>query len=100
MTYSVIVVAKAQRQAFACDGWWRAHRKAAPDLFQEELDHAVDSLSTFPDRGQLCPSRGKPVRYLVLARTRYLVYYRVDDARAQVRVLAVRSALRGTQPTF
>ncbi len=100
MTYSVIVVAKAQRQADRFDLWWRTHRAAAPDLFQEEFDHAVNSLTTFPDRGQLYAARGKPVRYLILPKTRYLVYYRVDDARAQVRVLAVRSGLRGTQPTF
>jgi hypothetical protein len=42
MTLPVVVSPKAERQADAIDRWWRAHRSAAPDLFQGEFVAALD----------------------------------------------------------
>jgi hypothetical protein len=40
----VLISADAEAQLAAIRAWWRANRSAAPDLFDRELDAAIDAL--------------------------------------------------------
>jgi len=91
MTYRVVVLPKADRQLDMIDVWWRAHRLASPDLFMTEFERARARLAIFPDSGR----RYGLARFVMLPVTRYLLYYAVDDAKAVVRILAIRSAHHG-----
>ena len=99
MTYQVIIATAADRQIAAISSWWRANRLAAPDLFDDELHKAIVRLRSFPATGSTHrPAAG--VRYLLLPVSRYHVYYRLNEDKGRVDVVRVRSALRGTQPSF
>jgi plasmid stabilization system protein ParE len=97
VTLPVVVAPRADRQIDAIDRWWRAHRSAAPDLFQDELGAALELLAFAPFSGQRYRSARRPdVRRTLLRATRYHVYYIVR--KTDVYVLAVWSAVRGTGP--
>jgi len=51
MTIAVIVSPEAEAQIKEVDGWWREKRKAAPDLFLQELAEATGALETMPSAG-------------------------------------------------
>jgi len=77
--------------------WWVENRRAAPDLFVQELEEAMRILATSPNFGAIY--RFVPrVRKVLLPRTRYLLYCAVDDVARVVRVLAIRHASRGGGP--
>jgi plasmid stabilization system protein ParE len=95
----VVTTATADQQIRAIHAWWRAHRPAAPDLFQQELSEAFSLLASSPRIGQ--PYRSSSVagvRRILLRATRYHVYYVFDEA--IVKVLAVWSAVRGRGPSL
>jgi plasmid stabilization system protein ParE len=87
----------AESQVRAIDDWWRRHRAAAPDLFLDELETAFTLIGSAPNVGH--PYRRAPVggtRRVLLARTRYHVYYApLGD---EVVLLAVWHARRGSGP--
>jgi plasmid stabilization system protein ParE len=92
----VIVGPTAERQIAAIDDWWRANRRAAPELFDQELAGAFQVLAVLPEAGQVQWDIRPEVRRLCLRASRYHVYYR---QRGDVlEVVAVWSALRGTGP--
>jgi plasmid stabilization system protein ParE len=79
--------------------WWRANRGARHRLPLEELRLAFASLAAFPEIGPAYRSRhGIGVRRLLLPRSQYWVYYEVDHAAEEVRILAVWRASRGKAP--
>lgn len=81
------------------DEWWRAHRRASPALFSDELSATFELLSVFPRAGSAYRKwRDQDVRRVVLRATRHHVYYRIYDA--GVLVMAVWSAVRGRGPNF
>jgi plasmid stabilization system protein ParE len=89
----------ADAQADAADDWWRANRPAARDRFAVELESAVALLSEFPGVGVPYRRREIPrLRRLLLATTRYHLYYVHDTSADEVRILAVWSAVRGRTP--
>jgi plasmid stabilization system protein ParE len=100
MTYRVIVAPEARRLAREYNRWWHANRPKAPELFYTEYQQALEGLKTFPHRGLYYEARSGPARYVLMPRTQYHVYYRVDDTKHTVRVLSVWSAVRGTRPIF
>ena len=88
---------QAERHIQAIASWWAANREAAPTLFKEELGGAFRLISGAPEAGK--PYRLSPldgVRRILLRRTRYHIYYRVEVD--EVRVLAVWHNARGQQP--
>jgi plasmid stabilization system protein ParE len=88
---------EADQQIRAIDDWWRANRRAAPDLFLDELAASFDVVSHAPHIGRLYRQSPIPgTRRILLKQTRYHVYYvaRTDV----VRVLAVWHAQRGVGP--
>ena len=100
MTYEVIVLPKAKRQIRKIDAWWRENRPAAPTLFMAEFERARARLGVFPDSGRRYSATVADWRYLTLPATRYLLYYGIDAEKACVRILAIRSSRRDTQPRF
>ena len=42
---------EADAQVAEVDSWWRQNRLAAPDLFTDELERALDDLGTMPSLG-------------------------------------------------
>jgi len=41
---------EADAQVAEIDAWWRENRLAAPDLFADELERALDDLARMPTR--------------------------------------------------
>ena len=76
MSRRVWATPKAEAQAHVADEWWREHRHASPELFNQELAGAADMLTAAPEIGRLYPEGGVPgMRRLLLPGTRYHVYY-------------------------
>jgi plasmid stabilization system protein ParE len=87
----------ARAQLAAIKMWWQANRHGAPDLFADELEHALAELSELPHMGAASADARLPgVRRLLLSRTQYHVYYRVADD--SLTVLAVWHTKRGRPP--
>ncbi len=99
MSRRVITTPAAESHIAAIDDWWRAHRTSAPALFLTELEEAFHVLEEMPFAGALySPSPIAGVRRLLLAESRYYLYYVVaGDA---VIVLAVWHARRGSGPAL
>ncbi len=87
--------AEAQAQVDHIDAWWRENRRAAPNLFAEELEQALRTLAETPAVAvRYAP---KPsVRRLLLGRTHHHLY--VIEEAGRVYVVAVWSAYRGRGP--
>jgi plasmid stabilization system protein ParE len=90
---------RAIREAERCARWWHEHRPAARLLFEEELRHVLDQIRSAPNLGGIFKSRssGREYRRVLMAETRYHVYYRVSSP-DEVRVVAIWSAVRGRRP--
>lgn len=79
--------------------WWRGHRLAAPDLFDEDIAQALALLAQSPYAGVVTgDARRRDVRRLSLEHTRLHIYYRVDESKQLVRVLEVWHQSRGRAP--
>ena len=97
--YRVEDSARAREQARAVARWWAENRRDAPSLFTDELAAAFERLATLPSSGVPYRSaRQKDVRRLLLERSRYHVYYSVDEQAARVVVRAIWHAARGRDP--
>jgi plasmid stabilization system protein ParE len=78
--------------------WWRENRPASPDLLRRELAEARALLAEKPDVGPHVRGAHPGVQRLLLLRTQYHIYYRVDRAARAVIILAVWHTSRGTGP--
>ena len=80
MTRSFRITARALRQAERAELWWRKHRPGARDLFRLELAHAIARVRETPEIGVAYahPRRGQ-IRRLLMPRSRYHLYYRIDE---------------------
>ncbi len=79
--------------------WWTANRRANPTLFDQELWAARRRIATAPHAGEAYTHpRVSGVRRVLMPRSRYHVYYLVDDAATQVWIVAVWHAARGQRP--
>ena len=90
---------QAEAQARSAQEWWKRNRPAAPDLFTQELNRALELLGDAPDIGARYRQAGiTGLRRLILPATRHHVYYVHDAEKAEVLVLAIWSAVRGRRP--
>lgn len=97
MSLPVSTTPDADTQIRTIDDWWRANRRASPDLFLEELSSAFELVARAPYIGRLYKRSPVPgTRRILLRGTRYHVYY-VSDWR-EVRVLAVWHGQRSIGP--
>ena len=80
--------------------WWRRHRSKAEELFEQELERALEAIATTPGLGSLYAQEGLEVevRRLLMPKTRNYVYYAVTAT--AVVVLTVWGAPKGRAPKF
>ena len=96
---TLYVVPAALDEADDANLWWRANRLSAPDLFEDELRAAFRDLLEHPQLGRPYPTPPYPdTRRSEMPRTRYAVYYRFDEARDHIDVVAIWSTRRGRGP--
>lgn len=97
--YSVEFSPEALGQARLVMDWWYENRPKAPELFLDELDAAVEQLTTTPYAGV---GYGRAeitgMRRLLMPRTRYHVYYTVITEPPIVRIHAIWHASRRRGP--
>jgi plasmid stabilization system protein ParE len=87
----------AREQVRAVSVWWRENRRASPTLFEDELAAALVLLESGPLLARVFDEvRGKVVRRARLPRTRYSLYFTVDDD--LVTVHALWHGSRGSGP--
>ena len=97
MSRTVVVSPEAEAHIHAIYGWWRSNRRAAPNLFGEELAEAVALLELAPEVGRRYHHpEVSGVRRVLLRATRHHVYY-VATERTIV-VLAVWGSVKGCGP--
>jgi hypothetical protein len=77
MSLPVVVSPEAERQIEVIDAWWRINRRAAPQLFIEELAEAVAVIEFAPEVGRrYAHPEVKGVRRVLLRATRHHVTWR------------------------
>jgi len=90
---------RARRRVKIVSSWWRSNRRAAPMLFDEELEHAVQQLKTQPTLGAGYQTvEGEVVRRLLLPKTQQHIYYVIDEALGAVVIYTIWGARRGRGP--
>ena len=72
---------RALAEAKRIKTWWRENRPAAPDLFEQELDAALERISARPTSAGTLYEQGDlevPVRRILLRKTENYVYFSVE----------------------
>jgi plasmid stabilization system protein ParE len=97
--YRVELSEEALEQAQLIRAWWIENRPAAQDLFADELRAAIRKLGATPRIGARYDEPDfREMRRVLMPRTRYHVYYTVDDGSRLVRIHAVWHVSRGRGP--
>jgi plasmid stabilization system protein ParE len=97
--YDVRFLPEAFAQVEQIRAWWVEHRRSAPSLFDDELIAMIQRLAEAPEVGPTYQRRGeRPLRRVLMPRTRYHAYYSVDADAAQVVIWTVWHATRGHGP--
>ncbi len=92
----VRVLSRARVQARRARDWWRKNRPAAPALFEDELTAALRRIADNPEIGAPFHDPEVPgLRRVLLAASRYHLYYLYDPQERRALVLALWSAVRG-----
>jgi len=93
----VRIVVSAARAIVEAAEWWESNRPKAPDAFGEELERALQLVSSQPAIGARAQNvRLAGVRRIRLARVRYHLYYRVAESPPGIEVLALWHTSRGS----
>lgn len=96
MTYRIVLSPSARADIARVGRWWRQNRPLNPGLFRRELGEARELLTSSPEIGLLVGRRG--ARRVVLERTQYALYYRVNRSTRTILVLTIWYMARGTHP--
>lgn len=100
-TWTALFTATAAEQAQVVNHWWMKERPSAPDLFSDELTHAVERLTSMPGSGAVFDSTSVlGARRILLPRCGYHVYYMLDSKKREVLIRAVWHSARGNGPTL
>jgi hypothetical protein len=92
--------ARALREIEAAKRWWLDKRDKNPSLFEAELRGALSQIKTVPHLGiHYGVHRGKEVRYVVMLKTKYGLFYRIDDD-TLIRVMSIWDGRRKSGPIF
>ena len=89
---------EAQKHIEEIDAWWREHRPAAPLLFRQELREAILQIETSPESGTPYLKAEKPYRWVLLPKTRYLLYYEFEKEKGLLAVASLWYGRRGSGP--
>jgi hypothetical protein len=93
--YTTVVAPIAEAEIDAALVWWARHRRAATDLLAHELERALRTIENVPQAGRRTRSRMfRDVRRLLLRGTGHHLYYQVNEARREIRVVYFRHARR------
>ena len=77
---------RGEAEADKKQGWWRQNRRAAADLFDDELAAILNQITKRPTLGTIYPSAfDAVVRRVLMARTKNHVYYAVHEGEVVVR---------------
>lgn len=91
--YALVIAPIAETQIDAALLWWEQVR--ASSLLARELESTLAQLAFVPRSGRRVRLRGHAsARRLLLQRTAYHIYYVVDDASREVRIVYFRHARR------
>jgi plasmid stabilization system protein ParE len=97
--YRVELAADALAHVESIQAWWLQNRPRAPRMFLDELAAALEVLETLPRMGRLYTAHHvDEMRRIALLRTRYHLYYTVEEQPLLVRVHAVWHMSRGGRP--
>jgi hypothetical protein len=80
--------------------WWRENRTKAPGALAEDLEQALELISSQPHVGALARNvRIREVRRVYLNRVGYYLYYRIHgDPPTMIQVVAFWHSTRGKGP--
>ena len=99
MTVRVVASPIADRQLLTIEEWWVANRPKNPNLFSDEYERAIGTLSTFPEAGVAhAIVKGRRVRRLPLEGTKHALFYWYDAENAVVHIVSVWGAQQGSGP--
>ncbi len=84
--FRVVVSKIARRQARAIASWWERNRLAAPALFKHEFGQAVQQLREAPFLALLGEIERPGIRRILLAKTRYHLYFRINEGESRVEI--------------
>jgi plasmid stabilization system protein ParE len=96
--YGLRTTSIADKRARRIHAWWQEHRSAAPNLFLTELEQALELLSGMPSIGAPYSGPKRGIRRLLLKKTRYFLYYAVDEQAHEVEIRSIGHASRGQGP--
>ena len=90
---------RARRRVKLVDRWWRDNRPATPTLFHDELETAIERLTSQPAIGAVCSTvGGVTIRCVLLPRSVQHVFYGIDEERRVIIIYTVWGATRGRGP--
>ena len=90
---------EADEQIQRIERWWRANRTKAPQRFSEELADALEAITATPLGGQSYRVVGRMrIRRVLLATTRYHLYFSYDETSDLIEVRAVWHCARERGP--
>jgi plasmid stabilization system protein ParE len=90
---------RAKRELERIDARWRKHRPLVPNLLIEELVAAEDELAMAPYSRRPCGEfKGQTLRFYLLRKTAYQVYYTVTAEDDVVMIHSIWGARRGRGP--
>jgi len=79
--------------------WWRDNRPAAPTLFHDGLETAIERLKSQPWLGAVYATvDGVTIRRLLLPRSVQHLFYGVDEEQRVIIIYTVWGATRGRGP--
>lgn len=88
---------EAQADIERIDAWWQEHREKNPWLFQDELAEALELIESSPRLGRIYEGARK-YRWVLLLKSRYLVFYEHFPEQDLVAIVAVGSPRSGDAP--
>ncbi len=99
MTYRVQLTSEARRQLSDIVEWWRRTGGRRRISFLRELARATSLLAVTPRAGKAYHrATSASYRRLLLRRSRFHVYYVIDEAEQLVWIVAIWNAARGHGP--
>jgi plasmid stabilization system protein ParE len=99
-TLPVAFTRRAARHVDEAGRWWRENRTKAPEALHEELNRALQLVTSQPNVGAVAQNVSLVgVRRILLRRVNYHLYYRVVESPSRaVQVVALWHASRDKRP--
>ena len=100
-TFRVALTPRAKAHLAQIQHWWVANRLAARDLFTQEFEAAARRLISSPKTATIYrESNGREIRRTLLPRSRYHIYFEVNEVDRHVFIVAIWHVSRGRAPSL